>query len=225
MIKIYHELEQGSDEWFKARCGLLTASEMKLILTPKLKICSNDKERAHVYEIASQKISGYVEPSYIGDDMLRGSQDEIDAREVYIENYEDVKEVGFITNDKWGFTLGYSPDGLVGPKGLIEVKSRKQKFQIETIAKNEVPAEYIFQLQFGMLVSERGWIDFISYSAGLPMFKKTVYPDREIQVAIIESAQLFYKNVDKKIEEYKSELKRNKKNLIETERVIEEEMY
>ena len=35
MTITYHpELIQGSDEWHAARCGLLTASEMKLIVTP-----------------------------------------------------------------------------------------------------------------------------------------------------------------------------------------------
>ncbi len=28
---VIHDLLQGTDEWFAARCGLLTASEMKLI--------------------------------------------------------------------------------------------------------------------------------------------------------------------------------------------------
>src|SRR3546814_7425770 len=34
---VYHtDLIQGSEEWLQARCGLLTASEMKLIVTPTL---------------------------------------------------------------------------------------------------------------------------------------------------------------------------------------------
>jgi hypothetical protein len=37
-IRYYPDLDQGSELWLKARCGLLTASEMKLILTPTLKI-------------------------------------------------------------------------------------------------------------------------------------------------------------------------------------------
>lgn len=77
---IYHaELIQGSEPWHAARCGLLTASEMHLIVTPTLKPASNDKERAHLYELLAQRITGYVEPSYISDAMLRGHQDELDA--------------------------------------------------------------------------------------------------------------------------------------------------
>lgn len=79
-VRIFPEMVQGSEEWLTARCGLLTASEIKLIVTPTLKIASNDKERAHLYELLAQRITGYVEPRYISDDMLRGKEDEIAAR-------------------------------------------------------------------------------------------------------------------------------------------------
>ena len=63
MSVIYHDdLIQGSDEWLQIRCGLLTASEMKHILTPTLKVANNDKTRAHAYELAFQRITQYVEP-------------------------------------------------------------------------------------------------------------------------------------------------------------------
>lgn len=201
-LTIHEELIQGSDEWHSVRVGLLTASEMKLILTPTLKIASNDKERAHVYEIAAQRVTGYVEPQYIGDHMLRGKADEIRARFKYEEHYAPVKEVGFITNDKWGFKLGYSPDGLVGDDGLIECKSRMQKYQFETIATEKVPDEYVLQLQTALLVSERHWIDFLSYCGGMPMYRHRVYTDVEVQDAIIEAATKFHERVDDVIRKY-----------------------
>lgn len=187
-ITIHDDLIQGSDEWLQARLGLLTASEMKLILTPTLKAANNDKSRAHLFELAYQRIGQFVEPQYVSDAMLRGQEDEIYARQAYCENYAEVVETGFMTNDKWGFTLGYSPDGLVGDDGLIEVKSRCGKYQVQTIAQDAVPDEYMLQLQTGLLVSERKWIDFISYCGGLPMFVKRVEPIPEIQEAILKAA-------------------------------------
>jgi hypothetical protein len=160
-IKYHENVEQGSDEWFAMRCGLLTASEMKLIITPKkLDAAKNDKQRAHVSEIAAQRITGYVEPSYISDDMLKGYEGEIEARDLYSKNYEPVKECGFVTNDKWGFTLGYSPDGLVGEDGLLEVKTRRQKYQMDTISSMTMPEDFKIQVQTGLLVTERKWLDF-----------------------------------------------------------------
>lgn len=201
-IKYHDDLIQGSDEWLSARCGLLTASEMKLILTPTLKLANNEKTRAHVYEIAAQRINKYVEPSYINDDMLRGMSDEPIARALYEQHYELVDTCGFITSDDHGCTIGYSPDGLVGDDGLIEIKSRRQKAQFETISNDEVPDEYMMQLQTGLLVTGRKWIDFISYCGGMPMYVKRVEPDAEMQAAIKEAAASFKEKVQEVIEQY-----------------------
>lgn len=221
---VYHnDLIQGSDEWLAQRCGLITASEMKLILTPTLKVADNDKTRAHVYELLFQRLTKFVEPQYVSDAMLRGQEDEIYARAAYEEHYAPVTEVGFVTNDQWGFTIGYSPDGLVGDDGLIECKSRAGKYQVQTIAENEVPAEYMLQLQTGLLVTGRQWIDFISYSGGLPMFVKRVEPDPLIQGAIIAAATNFEMKVAAKEQEYRSTIASMRK-VIETERREAEEI-
>lgn len=226
MIKLHKEVEQRSDEWFALRCGIITASEVKKVVSKKTDrktkevswVNNNDeKSRAHVSELASQRMTNYVEPSYLGHDMIRGMEDELEARILYDQYYAEVSDVGFVTNDKWDLKLGFSPDGFIGDDGLIEIKSRKQKLQFDTIISNEVPDEFMLQIQTGLLVSERKWLDFISYCGGMPMFVKRVYPDKEIQEAIIESAKSFEKRIKENIKLYKQ----NKIKLIPTERKIE----
>lgn len=223
-IKIHNEYVQGSEEWYAARCGLLTASEMKLIITPTLKIAVNDKSRSHLHELLAQRITRYVEPSYIGDDMLRGMDDEIHARELYAKHFSPIEQVGFVTNDEWGFELGCSPDALIGSDGILEIKSRKQKFQIATIIDGEMPDDYAIQVQTELLVTGRSWCDFISYSGGLPMIPIRVYPDDKILAAIVEAARAFEAKLAEKMVAYDAELKINKR-LIPTERRIEQEMF
>lgn len=222
----YHaDLIQGSDAWLAQRCGKITASEMKNLLTVKtLKVAENEKTRAHVWELLFQREAGFVEPQTVTGAMLRGQEDELYARAAYEEHFAPVTEVGFVTNDSWGFTIGYSPDGLVGDDGLIEIKSRAGKFQVQTIAENEVPEEYVLQLQTGLLVTGRKWIDFISYSGGLPMFVKRVEPDPEIQEAIIAAATAFEAKLADKQREYRATLATMSK-VIETERRVEMEIY
>lgn len=215
-ITFHDDLLQGSDAWLALRCGKLTASEMKLVITPTLKVADNDKTKAHVFELLFQRETGFVEPQYVSDAMLRGQEDEIYARAAYEKHYAPVKEVGFITNDRWGFTIGYSPDGLVGDDGLIEVKSRAGKYQVQTIAENEVPAEYMIQLQTGLLVSGRKWIDFISYSGGLPMFVKRVEADPLVQGAIVAAAANFEAKLAQRRTDYRATLLAQK--FIPTER-------
>ena len=227
-IKYHDDVVQGSDEWLQMRCGVLTASEVKLILTPTLKVADNDKTRGHVWELAAQRLTRFVEPHYVGDDMLRGFADEIEARRLYSLRFAKVAECGFITNDKWGFTIGYSPDGLVGDNGLIECKSRRQKYQVQTVVEfyesGAIPAEYVMQCQTGLLVSEREWIDLISYSGGLPMIAMRVYPDEKIQASIIEAADAFETKIRSRIKDYCAALE-SEPRLVPTERRVETEMY
>ena len=227
MITYHKEMIQGSDEWFAVRCGLLTASEMHLIITPTLKMASNEKERAHLYELLAQRVTRYVEPSYVGDAMLRGQEDEIDAVELYAKRYAPVQRVGFVTNDKWGFTIGYSPDGLVGDDGQVECKSRKQKLQIQTfveyVARGTIAPEFMIQVQTGLLVTERAWCDLISYCGGLPMATVRVLPDPAIQAAIIEAATAFEQRMSDAATKF-GLVMASKARLIPTVRKIYEEM-
>lgn len=225
MIKYFPELIQGGDEWLAARCGLLTASEMKLIISPeKLEPADNDKTRAHVWELLAQRITRYVEPKYVGSDMLRGQADEVEARLLYDKHYARVTDVGFVTNDKWGFTIGYSPDALVGDDGLIECKSRDQKLQVQRIAELAVDPLHIIQVQTGLLVSERKWCDYISYSGGLPMLTLRVLPDFKMQEAIVRAATAFEERLAEKWAAYQLSMASSAR-LLPTERRIEQEMY
>lgn len=228
MAIVYHpDLIQGSDEWHKARCGLITASEVKLLLTPTLKQANNDKSRAHLWELAAQRISNYVEPSYIGDDMLRGHEEEFYARQLYAEKFHLVTECGFVTNDEWGFTIGCSPDGLVGDDGAIECKSRRQKYQIQTIVENwrdgSTPDDYTLQVQTVLMVTGRKWCDLISYSGGLPMMPMRVERNAEICAAIENACRDAEAKIAEIIKDYHAAVEA--RGLFPTERRIEEEMY
>lgn len=290
---VYHsDLIQGSDEWLAQRCGKLTASEMKLIITmtgggmgktyratgnlpekptPRreqaltligdrdgsiaelaliagvsdglirdlvkdgaieavekpipLSFRSGNEEKAqlHLYELLAQRVTNYVEPHFQSYDMERGNFDEEHAREKYSQEYAPVEECGFITNDKWGFTLGYSPDGLVGDDGLIECKSRVQKWQmktlVESVSKGEIPDDYVMQVQTALLVSEREWCDFISYSGGMVMPVVRCHAVPEIQEAIVTAARAFEARLADARQIYDDLIASNPK-LIPTERLL-----
>lgn len=223
-VTYYMELEQGTDEWHDLRRGILTASELHKILTPTLRIASNDKERAHLFELVAQRVSGFTEPAFISFDMMRGKEDEVLARMAYSEHFAEIHDCGFVTNDSFGFTLGYSPDGLIGDDGLWECKSRAPKYQVQTILDHvapggtTIPADYVIQCQAGLLISMREWLDFTSYCGGLPMITIRVWPDDLVQSAILEAAEAFNAKMDDKISQYNAALQSGAR-LIETEPV------
>lgn len=203
MAIVYHdEIVQGSDEWLSMRRGMLTASEMRLIITPTLRIASNDKEKAHLYELLSQRVTGYTEPHYVSDAMLRGRDDEIDAVALYNKTRAQTVACGFITNDEWGFQIGYSPDALIGDDGQLEAKSRMAKYQAQTIIEGVLPDEYMIQVQTGLLVTQRKFCDFISYCGGMPMWTTRVYPEAVVQDAIITAATAFEARLQAALKNY-----------------------
>ena len=156
--------------------------------------------------------------------MLRGQEDEVYAKAFYAEKYAPVQEIGFITNDEWGFTLGYSPDGLVGADGLIECKSRCQKFQAEILINGTVPDDHMIQIQAGLLVSRRRWLDYISYCGGMPMVTIRVLPDPRVQDAILTAATAFERRLSEKMDAYRAAVGSTSMRLVPTERRVEQEI-
>jgi putative phage-type endonuclease len=185
----YFEIDQGTDEWFAVRRGKITASAISRLLTASGKPASNDTSRGMVFQLLAERLTGESEPSYCNDDMMRGTMLEPYARDLYAQHYAPVQECGFITATLSGVELGYSPDGLVGDDGLIEIKSPRQKTHLQSLLTNEVPAQYISQVQTGLAVSGRSWCDFISYAPGLPLFVKRCVRDEITIAQLILAAQ------------------------------------
>ncbi len=146
----------------------------------ELVVASGDTADSLMKKLIAERLTGFVEPSVMNRAMERGVLDEPYARAEYAKQAGvKVDEVGFIVSDDTGFKLGYSPDGLVSDDGLIEIKSRTQQRQLEVFLHDEVPEENMAQLQTGLFVTQRAWIDYISYCGGMPLYIKRVYPDPE----------------------------------------------
>lgn len=188
----YPELEQRSEEWFKQRRGLVTASAVGTLITPKtIKPAANPKSRALTEQLVAERISGWTDPTHMNDDMWRGVLEEDRAVSVYEEHYAPVTRSGFMTEDRFGFTIGYSPDGLVGSDGLIEVKCPRAKTHVQTVLADEVPEFNMAQVQCALLVTGREWIDFVSFVGGLPLYVKRVEPDQKWFDAIVDTVAGF----------------------------------
>lgn len=200
------DVVQGSDEWLEARRGIVTASTVGRLITAKtIKPASNDHSRALTAQLVAERITGWSEEPYVSHDMLRGSLDEPVARALYAEHYGvTVDQVGLMVRDDWGFKIGYSPDGLVGDDGLIEIKSRRPKQHLATILADEVPAENMAQIQCGLLVADRQWCDYISYCGGMPMWVKRVEPDPRWHEAILTAVKQFEEAASEMVARYEA---------------------
>jgi hypothetical protein len=83
------------------------------------------------------------------------------------------KQVGFIRNGR----KGCSPDSLLDPNGLLEIKSHAPHILIELLFKDEFPTEHKPQTQGQLLVAEREFVDIICGYTGMPPLIKRAYRD------------------------------------------------
>ena len=161
---ITHKCEQGTDEWLDLRKGVASASNFKKLIAPKTeKPSATAKKYAKelALELAYHELKA---ESFKSAAMQDGNDREEQARQEYQERTLNlVEEVGFITSDCGNF--GYSPDGLVGDDGLIEIKCLEAEAHSEILLKGakEMPDDYKCQVQGGLWLSERKWCDFVAY--------------------------------------------------------------
>jgi len=215
-LEIFKELEQGTPEWLAARCGIVTASVVGQLVTPgTVKVAKNDYSRGLTATLVAERITGHVETMQVSQAMMRGTLDEPYARDAYSANYAFAHEIGFMVKDFGKYKIGYSPDGLVSDDGLIEIKSRAQKKHLQTILADEVPLENMAQIQAGLLVSGREWLDYVSFCSGMPLWTKRVMPDERWHDAITDAVLVFETNAAEMIAAYEAATK----NLPPTERL------
>lgn len=162
------QCEQRSPEWFAARTGVCTASRFK-DARDTLKTGKPSQRRLdYMAELALERVTGILTDTYVTPAMQRGSDLEGAARELYCaETGEIVQEMGFALHDL--LDIGYSPDGLVGSDGLIEIKCPANAYRLVSQLINGDATDYMDQIQGGMWITGRQWCDLVVYHPSLPL--------------------------------------------------------
>lgn len=158
---ILSSFQQGSPEWHAARCGVVTASNFKAVLTK-----GSGKTRAnYMRKLAEEIITGRVAPpAFESEAMQRGVDLEPDARQAYeAQTGRSVREVGiaYLNDDK---RVAASPDGLIHEDGGLEIKCPLPRTHEKYWQEGRVPQIYMPQIQGNLWVTGRKWWDFVSYA-------------------------------------------------------------
>ena len=151
-------MEQRSNEWYQARMGKVTASNIRAVLSKP----TTERYKDYQAEIICGRLVGEKRRDFTSVDIEHGKEFEDEARAMYEFDFELVTEVGFIEHPTIPFS-GASPDGLVGENGLIEIKCPKTSTHINTICHQKIDPDYLAQMQWQMAVTGRKWCDFVSY--------------------------------------------------------------
>ena len=188
-MKIISDIIQGSDEWIELRAGKITASRLGDVMTG-----GKGKTRtAYMHQLAAEIITGEIQETFKSKDMEWGNECEPQARSMYeFATGNTVEEVGFILVSEW---FGVSPDGLVTPNGLLEIKCPRTTTQIERYLTGKFPSTYKAQVQGQLLASEREWCDFVSFDPRIQgkaqYFEVRVYRDEDYIKTLNDSINRF----------------------------------
>lgn len=196
-------MEQGSEAWFDVRCGRITASKFKDMMSGE----STLGYKGLLYSVAGQIVSGEMEPTYSSPAMERGVELEPEARLFYEEIMQvDVKEYGFITNeDIYTDYVGISPDGVIEEEnGLLEIKCPLMKTHVGYVLADRLPDEYKWQVQGQLLVTGADYCDFMSYYPNMNPFIKRIYPDPEMHKALLDRMNLSVEKIKEIVKQIKS---------------------
>lgn len=165
-MEIYRDLDQGSDEWHRARAGIPTASKFSTILAKGKGGGESKTRRTYMLQLAGEILTGEPSDSYSNGHMERGHAMEPAARDAYafMANVEP-ELVGFIRNG----AKGCSPDSLIGDVGMLEIKTKLPHLHLECLLRDDFPPDHVAQCQGQLWVAEREWIDLAIYWPGLPL--------------------------------------------------------
>jgi hypothetical protein len=198
-MQIIRDLEQGSPEWHALRSGIVTMSNVDCLLVDG-KHSSGLGAGAYTYmnQLIGERICGEPDDSFQGNRHTeRGHLLEDQAGALYESQTGLVREkAAIILNHE----CGYSPDSTIYDDGLLEIKTKLPKIQVEVILAGEVPKEHIPQCQGGLWVSEREWIDFVSYWPGMPLFVKRVHRDEMMIKKMAARVKIFYEILEKRMD-------------------------
>jgi hypothetical protein len=164
------DFPQGSAEWRQAKCGRIGASNVSKVLSRAKDRKSEGATRANYKaRIIAEILTGKPqEDDFTSDDMEGGIELEPFARgayEVHINGFVD--QVGFVVHPRYE-RAGCSPDGLVGDKGMVQIKCPKPATHIAYRLAGVVPSKYEPQLAWEMETCGREWSDFVSYCPAFP---------------------------------------------------------
>lgn len=156
---------QGSPEWKAIKAGKLSGSRFGKVMALNKRTGKPNKARLDlIADLIRERQTGvltHVEPNEC---MAHGTRCEPMACAMYEFTCDvTVEHAAWIPHPDLNY-VGFSPDGLIGEDGLLEIKCPfSEPRHTRTIDSGKCPEDYYAQVQGGMWVTGRRWCDFASF--------------------------------------------------------------
>ena len=164
------DVEQGTEEWLAARCGLLTGSRAPDLLATRKDGKEAAPRRDLRLALVCERLTGRpVETAHVSLDMKRGRE----LEPLAVRAYEAHRGV-FVTRAPFlrhpTIAAGCSPDGYLDDyQGIIEAKAPRSATHLEYLRLGgALPPEYAGQVLHNLWITGAAWCDFFSYDPRFP---------------------------------------------------------
>ena len=198
-------VEQGGDDWRRARLGALTASRISDAFAKNRQGTGPGITRLNYQaELICERLNGIPYEGFQNFYMDRGKEEEDGAVIAYeLMVGVEAQRIGFVQHSSIP-RFGSSPDRVIGKVGLLEVKNRKTNIHFDLLRSLKVPTGDADQVLTELACSEWAeWCDYVSYDsrapAGCDLFVRRFYRDDHKQriSEIEERGQEFLAEVEK----------------------------
>lgn len=161
-------MDQHSSEWFSARLGRVTASKVKDVMSKGRGSAPSATRQNYMMQLLCERLTGKREEGFASAAMQRGTELEPVARSAYeIDKGVMTVETGLILHPTIeGF--GASPDGLVGERGMLEIKCPNTATHVLTMQSGRHDPQYEWQMFAQLACADRDWVDFVTFDDRMP---------------------------------------------------------
>jgi len=199
-------------EWKQLRLGKVTASKVADVMA-KGKSGEAISRADYKLDLVVERLTGNPTDGFTNAAMQWGTEQEPFARIKYEEVFNlFVEEVPFIDHPTIK-NFGASPDGLIGDKGLLEIKCPSVKTHITYLKAGKAPAKYIPQMMSQMACTGREWCDFVSFHPkmpdGLDFFVVRLDRDDSYIKVMEEEVKQFLEEVEQELSQLRKKLNGN----------------
>lgn len=187
-------MDQRTDDWKKARCGLVGCSRLGDILASGRGGQPSATRKNYMAELLCEQLTGVPAEHFTSSSMQWGIDTEPMARAAYeatrgVFISETGGKMHGVISGWWG-----SPDGLIDNDGGIEIKCPNTATHIDTLLYGKINSDYIYQMAGYVEIFGREWWDFVSYDPRLPekyamyvrRFTKAELPIQEVKDGVIK---------------------------------------
>lgn len=193
-------MQQRTEDWYRIRAGRITGSRFARVMAqPESKVYKD-----LIDQLAEERRKGIcLDSSYMTPAMRWGVRYEHDARLWYsTKRRRPVQQVSFVVHPKYDY-IGVSPDGIVLPNGLVEIKCPQKRTFEDIKATKKVPSRYRWQIQGQLWVCEKEWLDFVCFYPPTQGICIRVRPDPNDFDRLDERCRRAHREVEGRLRRYR----------------------